>query len=70
MANEEHLKILKQGVKAWNQWRKKNSDIEPDLAKANLDKADLSDADLSGAKTQWRSGLKRLSQSLSKSKVG
>jgi hypothetical protein len=22
MANEEHLRILKQGVEAWNQWRK------------------------------------------------
>ena len=22
MANEEHLRILKQGVDAWNQWRK------------------------------------------------
>ena len=64
MANEEHLK---QG--AWNQWRKKNSDIEPDLAKANLDKADLSDADLSG-ENSIGTGLKRLSQSLSKSQVG
>lgn len=25
MANEEHLKILKQGVKGWNQWRDKNA---------------------------------------------
>ncbi len=24
MANEEQLKILKQGVEVWNAWRKKN----------------------------------------------
>ena len=24
MANEEHEKILKQGVKVWNEWREKN----------------------------------------------
>ena len=31
MANEEHLKILKQGVDAWNQWRKENPKIMPDF---------------------------------------
>ena len=49
MANEEHLKILKQGVEAWNEWREKNPQITPDLSKANLYKADLSVADLTGA---------------------
>ena len=59
MANEEHLKILKQGVEAWNEWREKNPPITPglaganlykaDLSKANLYEADLSDADLSKA---------------------
>ena len=49
MANEEHLKILKQGVEAWNEWREKNPQITPDLSKANLYKADLSGADLGGA---------------------
>ena len=29
MANAEHLKILKKGVKAWNQWREKNPKIRP-----------------------------------------
>jgi hypothetical protein len=32
MANEEHLAILKQGVKAWNQWREAHRDIRPDLS--------------------------------------
>ena len=31
MANEEHLKILSQGIKAWNKWRKQNPHIELDL---------------------------------------
>ena len=26
MANEEHLRILKQGVTAWNQWREDHPD--------------------------------------------
>ena len=44
MANEEHLKILKQGVEAWNEWREKNPQITPDLIKANLTGANLSGA--------------------------
>src|SRR6267142_1240868 len=36
MANAEHLKILKQGFWAWDEWRHKNPDIEPDLSGANL----------------------------------
>lgn len=31
MANTEHLEKLKQGVDAWNQWRRDNPDIRPDL---------------------------------------
>ena len=41
MANEEHLKILKQGVEQWNKWRLENA-IRPDLVDANLSSADLS----------------------------
>ncbi len=36
MANEEHLKILKQGVEVWNKWRQENPEIEPDLVGADL----------------------------------
>ena len=46
MANEEHLKILRQGVEVWNQWREENPEIRPDLSKADLSEADLSGADL------------------------
>ena len=59
MANEEHLKILEQGVEVWDQWRVENYFIEPDLSKAdllranlsgmNLSKVDLSEAYLEGA---------------------
>jgi hypothetical protein len=48
MANEEHLKILKQGVEQWNKWRLENDDIWP-MGYANLSGADLTGADLTGA---------------------
>jgi uncharacterized protein YjbI with pentapeptide repeats len=49
MANEEHLKILKQGVEAWNQWREEHPGVWPDLHGADLDRAELSGAHLSQA---------------------
>jgi hypothetical protein len=59
MANEEHIKLLEQGVEVWNRWRAENPDIRPDLRRAGLREAnlwgsdlsrvDLSRADLSGA---------------------
>ena len=36
MADENHLKIIKQGVAAWNEWRKANPEIKPDLRGADL----------------------------------
>ncbi len=42
MASEEHLKILKQGVEAWNKWREEQDiDMKPDLFGANLSRAKL-----------------------------
>jgi uncharacterized protein YjbI with pentapeptide repeats len=49
MADEEHLKIIRQGVAAWNDWRVKNRELEPDLRGADLKKADLSEVGLSYA---------------------
>jgi len=50
MANEEQLKILRQGVGAWNNWREKNSDVlHPNLEGANLEGAYLDATDLRGA---------------------
>ena len=45
----QHLDILRQGVSAWNTWRKENPDIVPDLRWANLRGANLEEADLEGA---------------------
>lgn len=49
MANEEHLKILRQGVEVWNQWRKDNPKIKPDFNRAILNETNLSGANFSGA---------------------
>ena len=54
MANKEQLKILKQGVKDWNKWRRDNIFVEKinidiNLSGANLSGANLSEANLSGA---------------------
>jgi len=64
MPNPEHLAKLKEGVKAWNEWRNVNTEVRPDLngadlkranlveanlRKANLIEADLSETNLSGA---------------------
>jgi hypothetical protein len=49
MANREHLKILKQGIEAWNKWRAENIRIIPDLSGAGLSFANLRGADLKGA---------------------
>ncbi|WP_221928624.1 pentapeptide repeat-containing protein [[Scytonema hofmanni] UTEX B 1581] len=70
MANEEHLKVLKQGIQAWNQWRKNNPEVNPDFTQADLTGmglagaylsdgdfvgAKLDEADLSGAELMWAS---------------
>jgi len=54
LANKEHLTLLRQGVKAWNEWRKENPEINMDLRGAHLEgaflwEANLQRADLRGA---------------------
>ena len=49
VANPEHLKILKQGVDAWNKWREENPGIVPDLGGADLMEAHLRWADFTSA---------------------
>jgi uncharacterized protein YjbI with pentapeptide repeats len=54
MADEQYLAILLQGADVWNQWRKDNLAIYPDLSGANLqharlDGANLSETNLAGA---------------------
>jgi hypothetical protein len=50
MANPEHLKILKQGVKVWNRWLAKNFGYveKPDLSGADLNGISLDRIDLRG----------------------
>ncbi|MCP4108519.1 MAG: pentapeptide repeat-containing protein [Desulfobacteraceae bacterium] len=53
MANRKHLKKLKQGADIWNQWRKDDREIKPDISGANLKNAKLfganfSDTDIRG----------------------
>jgi hypothetical protein len=46
MANEEQLKILRQGATAWNKWRAENLKTKIDLSKADLSGANLRMANL------------------------
>jgi len=53
MANPEHLEILMQGSRVWNDWRENNL-MQPDLSgislvRANLERVNLSYANLRGA---------------------
>jgi hypothetical protein len=41
MPNEEHLKIIRRDVATWNQWRRDNPHLTPDLSRADLSKLDL-----------------------------
>lgn len=50
MADEEQLRILREGVEAWNRWRKEHPDVvRPELRMAGLSGADLRGANLSRA---------------------
>jgi uncharacterized protein YjbI with pentapeptide repeats len=50
MADEEQLRILKQGVEVWNVWRREaGEEIHIDLSEANLSEANLNRSDLIGA---------------------
>lgn len=47
MANPEHLKILKQSVDAWNQWRANNPLVRPDLSWTDLSGENLTGVNFS-----------------------
>ena len=49
MADAEHVALIKQGSHSWNQWRRDNPGIGPDLRVAHLRGATLRGMDLSGA---------------------
>lgn len=44
MADSKHIKIIKRGVKSWNEWRRENPTVSTDLSEAWLDRADLREA--------------------------
>ena len=48
--NDEHVALLRQGTEVWNEWRKRNPDVMPDVSRADLSGADLSGADLTNTK--------------------
>ena len=48
MANNEHIALLKQGVAAWNAWRRDNPHVRPDFSGADLRGANLTPADEMG----------------------
>ena len=58
MADQSQLSLLKQGAKAWNEWRHEHlldrADLrEADLSEAFLRRADLSEANLRKADLSW-----------------
>jgi len=63
MANEEHLKILEQGIDVWNKWREDNPKIVPDFSYANLIGMNFIDYNIN------ESNLKMASRVLRKAKV-
>jgi hypothetical protein len=48
MADREQLQILKKGVPQWNEWRRQNRDVVPDLSGTDLRSIQLIGADFSG----------------------
>ena len=49
MADGEQVAKLRQGVAAWNTWRRDNPTIRPDLSGVTLEGTDFSGINLSGA---------------------
>lgn len=41
MANLDHLNVLTKGIEFWNNWRKENPEIKPDLSEVDLEGFDL-----------------------------
>jgi hypothetical protein len=50
--NPEHFAKLQEGVEAWNQWRREDLNLRPNLRGATLPKANLRGADLRGVDLQ------------------
>jgi hypothetical protein len=48
MGNPDHISKINEGVKAWNDWRTNNLDVQPNLTRADLSNRNLSNADFRG----------------------
>jgi TIR domain/Pentapeptide repeats (8 copies) len=48
LSKEEQLSLLRRNIGDWNQWRRQNPHIVPDLIKANLIRASLNEVNLKG----------------------
>jgi uncharacterized protein YjbI with pentapeptide repeats len=53
VADRNHVALIRQGAEAWNQWRRANPGICPDLSQANLVGAHLCEADLTDTDLFW-----------------
>ncbi len=49
MPNSKHIKILKQGVEVWNEWREEHPEIKVDLSELDLRNCDLHKINLKNA---------------------
>ncbi|MGE5611610.1 MAG: pentapeptide repeat-containing protein [Bacillota bacterium] len=49
MGDSTHISKIREGVAAWNDWRRANPDIQPNLTRADLAGMDLTEVDLRGA---------------------
>lgn len=49
MTNQSHVRLLREGTDAWNQWRGQSPEVLPDLEGTDLSGIDLSGANLSEA---------------------
>lgn len=62
MTNEEHLNILKEGIKGWNKWRTDNPRCVPELTNSDFRARDLRGIDFKSANLQgvnfWGSDLR------------
>jgi hypothetical protein len=45
VADEEHVAIWEQGTEVWNEWRKANPQVRPDLSNIDISHEDLHDGD-------------------------
>jgi uncharacterized protein YjbI with pentapeptide repeats len=53
MANKEHLKILKQGADAWNDWREREPETQADLSGLTLNNENLFKVNLKEVNLKW-----------------